>query len=439
MDAIRRLLLAVVSFSMPLSAFTLLDVGYKMTPFKLAAGALILVCVLQAALTGWRARQDSKAVWVASFFVMFCLSVVVSVLKGLPAGFLLIKASTIISLILYYFVVNYATRTREDLRLVLWSFVLGSAVTALPAALGIESADTVVTAGERFRGLSGQVNILGFDMMMAVPIALGLFLSVRAGPQRLVLAFASLMIVMGMLLSLSRTALVSAAAMWMLGMYRFRRIDSLRYLLPALALGVGVVALAPESVTQRVMSITDPAERARDQSVQSRLQQFEYSLRAFASNPVIGVGFLGFTHWLSTQRSQPGMPDEQHVIHNAYLRLAAEQGAIGLGLYLAILGGAWMQLTRTWRAARLRRRLRDPVLTELGHLAMFLQFSLFGSIVAGAFTHAQRFKTAWMVIALATVVHGLARERLEELESQPAADEPEPALHPALSAYSQRL
>jgi O-antigen ligase len=437
MDPIRRLLLAVVSFSMPLSAFTLLDLGYKMTPFKLASGGLILVCAVQAATTGWRARRDSKAIWVASFFVMFCLSVVISVLKGLPAGFLLNKASTIISLVLYYFVVNYATRTREDLLLVLWSFVLGSAVTALPAALGLESADTVVAAGERFRGLSGQVNILGFDMMMAVPIALGLFLSVRSGPRKIVLAASGLMILMGMLLSLSRTALVSAAGMWVLGMYRFRRIDSLRYLLPALALGVGVVALAPESVTQRIMSMTDPVERARDQSVQSRLEQFEYSLRAFASSPVIGVGFLGFSHWLS---SQPGMPDEEHVIHNAYLRLGAEQGLVGLGLYLAILGGAWMQLTRTWRVARLRRRLSDPALTELGRLAMFLQFSLFGSIVAGAFTHAQRFKTAWMVIALATVVHGLARDRVRELESQPGADAPdEPILHPALRAYSGRL
>jgi len=435
---LRRFTLFAVGFSTPLSAFTVVDIGLKATPFKLATAMLLVLAALEFALKGTPRRRDPNAVWILLFLAVYGISTVMSVVKGYPINRLIFDSSTVVSLAAFYFLLNYVVQNREDLLIVLWSLAAGAAFTALPTALGFGEAASVTHSGERHSGLSGAVNVFGFDMMVCLPILIALFIATKSTTGRLALIGAGFMVASGLLLSLSRTAFVSAAGIWGLWVYRSRRIDTLKYVFPAIAIAVSAVLIAPESVSKRIETMTDPTQRAQDSSIQSRLEQWQSSVIAIASSPIIGVGNSYFMRW--TQES-PDVPASPGTVHNAYLRVGAEQGLLGLTLYLGILWTAWRQYSLTWRLARARRKLRDRYLGELGHYAMFLQLSLFGSMIGGGFAHAQKYKTAWMAIALGTAVWQLAQARVRELERVPSAQEvaePYWANEPALGTAGAR-
>jgi len=417
---LRRITLFAVGFTTPLSAFKVLDFGVVATPFKLTTAMLLVLAALEFALKGRPRRRNPNAVWILLFLVVYGISNVMSVVKGYPIDRLIFESSTIVSLAAFYFLLNYVVESREDLVILLWSLAAGAAITAVPAGLGFEEAEKVTHAGARHRGLSGGVNVLGFDMVICLPIVVALFIATKSAMRRLVLIGAGTLIAGGLLLSLSRTAFVSAAGVWALWVYRSGRIDTLKYAFPALAVVVATILLAPESVSKRIETMTDPAQRAQDESIQSRFEQWRMSAVAIASSPIIGVGNSYFMRW---SQESPDVPASHGTVHNAYLRIGAEQGLLGLTLYLGILWTAWRQYSSTWRLARTRRNRGDRYLSELGHYALFLQLALFGSMIGGVFAHAQKYKTAWMAIALGTAVWQLARARVGELERESSSQE----------------
>ena len=115
------------------------------------------------------------------------------------------------------------------------------------------------------------------------------------------------------------------------------------YCLALLIVGVGVFSVS-EAWRDRMSTMTSSEAREADGSIMSRYVVGEYAIRAFASNPITGVGFLQFgalgaRHMfeLSVRRVEVGADGSTaHVqvggaIHNAYLHVAAEMGIIWPG------------------------------------------------------------------------------------------------------------
>lgn len=435
LNIIRRFLLFLVGFTLPLTGAWTLDLGVPASPFKIVSAVLMVYSVFLFAVTGRMPRRDAKAWWVLGFAASYGVSCFYSILSGLPASTLAIPVMSVSSLILFYFTINYVILARRDLVLFLWAFVVGSAVSATPAVLGIQGG-MEVPQGERFEGLSQQVNVFGFDMMVALPIAVALFIKTHSLIGRLVVGGATMLASGGLLLSLSRAAFVSAISEYALWVYRYGRLDSIKYLIPAAALGVGVVLMAPDAVQRRIESMTDPAQRAADGSIQARFRQFEVSMTAIAQNPLLGVGTRRFIMW---SQENPGIPNVHHMVHNAYLRVGVEQGLIGVVLFVGIIGITWRQYTRAWRTARARRELRDVELAELGHYAMFLQIALFGGLVGSIFTHSQDSKSFWVLLALGTIVRDLVQVRVRNLGSASSESQRVPAEWSAEAPVSDHL
>ena len=435
--SLQRALLFMVGFSLPLQGFSLLHYAFGLTPFKLATALLLVAAAMHFAVVRSRMPRDPKRGLIIVFGVSYGLACVMGIVQGSSLTEIAILASTQYSILLYYLLLGYVVRKRDDLVLVLWALLLGGAVTAAPAALGMQQGQEGLGYGERYGGLSGQANVLGFDMAVCIPVGAALYFAARSILQRGLIAVLTGACLAGLLLSLSRSAFVAGAIMYSLWFYRSGRLDSIKYLIPGVVVLAGLFLLAPQSVERRIETIVNPQQRAQDASIQSRFEQFEFAVEAFASSPLVGIGVLRFVPWA---RAQPGGALMYQDIHNAYLWIATDQGLLGLLPYVAILALTWRDYGRCLRSARARRRLRDPSLTEIGHYATFLQIALLGAMVGGAFSMQHLSKTMWLLLALSPVLAELGRKRVSELGAErldrpsPASIRPLPTTPPAYSA-----
>jgi O-antigen ligase len=90
-------------------------------------------------------------------------------------------------------------------------------------------------------------------------------------------------------------------------------------------------------------------------------------------------------------------------VHNTYLHILAELGAVGLALFA---GALVVAMCLGWRACRLAARAGDRSFeTEVRGLLI----GAVGMLVAFAFLTAQYEKQLWLVLGLLLVAHTLAR------------------------------
>jgi len=248
-------------------------------------------------------------------------------------------------------------------------------------ALGEASADAVLGAnlgvylqGDVYRvsGLVGHPNLFGAYLAMLLPIFAALVFTDY--PARLKLAFVALTIagMTGLVLTLSRTGW-SAYAAAMLCLVLFL------YLHPALrnrwtrrkglmVVGLALVALAASGPVIRRLTASD-----------SGALDFRYELLGVAWNmikakPILGVGLNSFSYHIEyapygvakmVELFGPVWP----VVHNTFFLVWAEQGSIGLLLFLGLnLHLLWI----AWRNTRF----------GLSSRITMLNVALFGAVVA---------------------------------------------------------
>lgn len=87
-----------------------------------------------------------------------------------------------------------------------------------------------------------------------------------------------------------------------------------------------------------------------EQTALSRLPVFYASYRMFQAKPLFGWGYTNFDRYdrQFQERVAGFSPVKDHASHNVYLTLIAEQGAIGLSLFLAPVFWWLMQTMRVW-------------------------------------------------------------------------------------------
>jgi len=415
-NSFRRLLLFLLGFTIPIQGFSLSLGPIRATPFKLVSLPFFLLAgVILASRRGSR-PPDAKTVWLVVFGFSYAIAQVLSLVSGLSLSGVLRDGTTMLALVVYYLVLSLVMKDHKDLRLFVWAVVLSAIVTVLPSVLGVYGASVQFSYGQRYQGLAGQENLLGAEMTVAFAFALAAFFSSGRLSRKVVAAGGAAFALMGVALSLSRSAFVAIGVMWLFWVYRSGRTGTIRYAIPALLLGLAALVATPESVENRFETMTDPAQRQKDSSVQGRFTMGLWAVRALASNPLLGVGANRFAAWVHEQPGTSGMP--WHTIHNAYLYIGAEQGLLGLIPFLALLILSWRDYSRCWRLGHARRGLRDERLQEYTTYALYLQLGLLSLMVGGLFHQQHRLKSLWTVMALSPVLMALVRARLQELRAQ---------------------
>lgn len=124
----------------------------------------------------------------------------------------------------------------------------------------------------------------------------------------------------------------------------------------SIILGVIVLAMSwqtllPTDVVDRIQ-MTETEDGELEESAALRLVVWDKAEALFKENPVFGIGLEGFVFETEGFRL--------HNTHNYYLQLAAEQGLIGLTLFMLLL------LRAAWSGWRLYRDGRSEFLRGLG-------------------------------------------------------------------------
>ena len=199
----------------------------------------------------------------------------------------------------------------------------GAASDVVPSAI-------VRNGVTRPAGLAANPLELSAVMSITLPFAVYLALSASRWRGRIWFLTCSLLIAVGVVLSISRTGVLACAAM--LGVALIANIRRPRLLVAGLvavaALAVTVSRLVPDSVDSLVQQVGK--DGATDPSLATRLQDYQELDNLLGPHPWLGQGPNSITAYVS--RDSTGM-----ILDNMYLLTIAETGVLGLLALIAVL------------------------------------------------------------------------------------------------------
>lgn len=199
------------------------------------------------------------------------------------------------------------------------------------------------------------------------------------------------------LLSYSRGAMLSllAAAPVIILRCRQRRLVGLAYVAAA---GMVLTTAGPE-IQDRFLSI---GSHEVDESANSRKTTWLIAARMASERPLFGFGIRNsnlFTHAY-------GADMVGRSIHSQYLQTAADSGWVGLGLYLLVLGSAFLGL-RSVRAAL--RGHDDPDSRRALALAAGVECGLVVFCFGAVFLSLEHVEMPYILLLLAVQLHAVTR------------------------------
>lgn len=309
--------------------------------------------------------------------------------------------------VLLFFIVFSCIRERRDVRLLLWAYLAGAFSTALVGLAGATKPETLGPYGtDRLAGGIGDPNELAALVAPALVLAAFSLATVRSPLGRLALLTCGGTIAVALLFTQSRGGIVALVAILATGAVLA---GPLRARL--LAVGLTTIALGISYFT--FTGVPDQFQRLTAFSAgggTGRLDLWRVTVEMIRDHPLLGVGHGNF------QVVEPlyairninityieFVVDTPKVAHNTYLELLTELGPIGLGAFVALVGGV---LLTALRAARSFGRLGARSL-EIESRALLIGF--LGMLAAFTFITAQYEKQLWLLLGLMAGLGTLAR------------------------------
>jgi O-antigen ligase len=376
---------------------------------KIVGGILILAWLGFIATANRRERDDrslmSREPLLAASLVLFVAWASTSLVWAeVPA----IARSSLVRYALNFVLFPIALLAIRTPRQVMWligTFVAGAATAVAFALLTGTIHDAA--AEDRLKGAGLNPNQLGSYLVVVTLFAATLAANRRwSASARVVTLVVAALAGIGVFMTISRGALVGLAAALVLAplvMGRGRRFTALVFVTAAV-LG-SVTWYAVFAPTHAVERITHPEQAGGS----GREDLWRIGWRMVEDRPLLGVGAGNFPeasiHYLlrpgGTQRDT-FIVDEKKVAHNIYLTVLSELGAVGLALFLLILGRC---LLAALQAARRFAEQGDPTM-ELVARGLFL--ALLSLVVTDFFSSALYSKQLWVLLALAPALLAIA-------------------------------
>jgi probable O-glycosylation ligase (exosortase A-associated) len=198
------------------------------------------------------------------------------------------------------------------------------------------------------------------------------------------------------LMTYSRGAMVALLVAAPLAGWRSRHRS--RFAMMGLAVALMLPVLAGPEIRSRFFSIQ---EHEQDDSANERRHSWGAGWAIACANPVFGVGvrnanLFSFEHGAAF----PGQ-----TIHSQYLQIAADNGFVGLGLYLTCLGAVALDLQRVRRQIAWRK---DPDAVRTRSLVAGIECSLVVFCVGGIFLSLEVFELPYLLLLLGAQLGPLA-------------------------------
>lgn len=255
----------------------------------------------------------------------------------------------VIAMIVGFFIVDYYT---------------GNQINWMPGLAAREKIDgTFVWAG---------VNALAAFYAHYIFVFLGLFFICN---QKTIKILSAIIVVIGTYIVLFLYSRGSYAGI-LTGIILIAFVRKKLLLVPIILLIIFWQSILPIKVIERIQQTKGSETGTLDDSSQKRLDIWEKSIQLFKENPIMGVGYIVF----------PYLGYELGDTHNMYMKVLAEQGIIGMIIFLMLF---WLALKSAWR---LYKDSSDDLLKGLG-------LGFLGCIVATMTTNI--FGDRWTYLQLA--------------------------------------
>lgn len=276
-----------------------------------------------------------------------------------------------------------------------------------------------IPTGERvsapFEGEVGEPNTFGGYLLLMMGLALGLFATRQGYWKKSAFAFLILLYTTVLIYTQSRASWLGLLplALGFVVIFPRRIVAIYAFLGVVLVAAILLPGSAKDVVMSRIEQTIDPkGERYEtaigievDTSTGVRLQQWSNSFRMWLASPILGTGVSTFG------------------ADAMYPRVLVETGAVGLGMFLWLIGRLLRVAAGSWRVVRGHPQYAG---IGLGYFCAF--FALLGhGIAAAPFWIVRVMEPFWLLTAIA-----VSLPRLMESAEAVADGEPAPAaLHPA--------
>ncbi|HEU4673336.1 MAG TPA: O-antigen ligase family protein [Candidatus Limnocylindrales bacterium] len=289
------------------------------------------------------------------------------------------------------------------------------------ASFDVNTTLTGVDLQPRLSGMIGEQNRYAQSMLMLVPLGMFWAWNARTSLAKAAALICTMFISAGVALTFSRGAFVGFALV-LLFMVAAGYIKPKQIVLVGIA--TAIVFLSVPGYSQRLGSLGsltgavtgDPTADNPDGSIESRLTEGLAALLAWADHPVIGVGPGLFPEYYRYYADIVGIKvkSTDREAHDLYVGIAAENGIIGLGLFLGAIGITMREL------ARARRRWKDRR-PDLANVATAFLLALATYLTTGIFLHLSYARYFWMMLALGAAAAAILNAR-DEPSVEPEAE-----------------
>ena len=204
----------------------------------------------------------------------------------------------------------------------------------------------------------------------------------------------------------------------------------LRAMIAMAALGLALAILAPEEWYARISTVKEAGE---DFSFMSRVVSWKINFFMALDRPFLGGGMSAsldpaiWSKYLLESRDflfQTPLVQRTFVAHSIYFQVIGDLGFIGFGVFVAMIGTAFLMAGRTIRLAK-----GIPSLLWAADLARAFQVSLAVYAVAGGALSLVYFELLFIILAMVsrthrTVVQATAGQKVANRQAMPARLQP---------------
>jgi O-antigen ligase len=312
-----------------------------------------------------------------------------------------------------FFCVFAAVRNLDRAQLLAGAFVagaVGAAVWGLATGVG-------ASEGGRLTGGEADPNELALTLVAGAALAWGIaFSAKRSSPLRLAASGAGAVCIAAIFLTSSRGGLIALGVMLVAAMIfagRWRPPVIAASLLIAVAGLYYFTALASPQTRERIQQLTQDQNRLAE----GRTTIWTVGWRIVEANPIVGVGGGNFRHVTRHYLVEPGLITRSDQLitlrqdaHNTYLAVLAEEGIVGLAMFVAILVFC---VVSALRAARNFARAGD---VEGEAMARAAAIALIGVMATIFFIDQQLNKQLWFLLGLGPAILWVSQQAMRRPE-----------------------
>jgi putative inorganic carbon (hco3(-)) transporter len=367
-------------------------------------GALLVLAFVFSVLRG-RVRLRGPAPVVAA--LVLGLLIALSVAFALDPGASMSKALRYGLFITFFILLVQLTPDRPAVIRIMRLFTLSATLGAIWALVAFLQGDVTRAKGP----IEDPVD---FSLLLTATLPLAGFLFVQGGKMRWVWGISFVLLLAAALATLSRGAIVGLAALAIWAIVT-RKVPITGVVAGILVLA-GVAALAFTLWSPLINERLQEKGKISGTNVAARKAFWAEAEHLAGEHPVTGVGPNEFGEAAGRDPSSGYVLNnplhlQDPVVHNTYLEILVESGAIALAVFLFYLAAVWQLLSRALRIARVTED------KEGQRLATALQAGLVVTLVSATFVSQQLAVPFWILGALGTIV-GISA----------AAPSPQPAL-----------